>query len=62
MTTGVVIAVAACAAAIGASWFMWWTTGRSAVWSMAAGIILGFLAIGGALIIAWLLTRAAFGR
>lgn len=62
MTTGVLIAVVAGAAAIGASWFMWRTTGRSAVWSMAAGIVLGLLAIGGALIIAWLLTRAAFGR
>lgn len=42
--------------------FMWWACRRSAVWSMAAGAILAVLALGGAVVIAWLMTRAWYGR
>ena len=41
--------------------FMWWACRRSAAWSMAAGAILAVLALGGAVAIAWLLTRAWYG-
>jgi len=41
--------------------FMWWACRRSALWSMAAGVILAVLALGGAVAIAWLLTRAWYG-
>jgi hypothetical protein len=60
MTTRVIIAIAALAGAVLASRFMWWATKRSAVWAMAAGSLLAFVALAGALIIAWFLTRAAF--
>jgi hypothetical protein len=42
--------------------FMWWSCHRSALWSMAAGALLAVLALGGAVVIAWLLTRAWFGK
>jgi hypothetical protein len=55
----VVGAAGVCAAT--ASWFMWWATKRSAVWAMAAGSLLALIALAGAVAIAWLLTRAAYG-
>ncbi len=42
--------------------FMWWSCRRSALWSMAAGALLAVLALGGAVVIAWLLTRAWYGK
>ena len=42
--------------------FMWWACRRSALWSMAAGALLAILALGGAVVIAWLLTRAWYGK
>jgi hypothetical protein len=44
--------------ALVASWFMWWATKRSAVWAMAAGSLLAFAALAGAIVIAWFMTRA----
>jgi hypothetical protein len=42
--------------------FMWWACRRSGAWAMAAGALLGVLALGGAVVIAWLLTRAWYGK
>ena len=42
--------------------FMWWACRRSAIWGMAAGAFLAVLALGGAVVIAWLLTRAWYGK
>ena len=61
MTTAVLIAIAAVTCAFLASMFMWWATKRSPAWAMAAGSLLAFIALAGALTIAWLLTRAVFG-
>ena len=62
MLTAVFVIVAAGVCALLASRFMWWATKRSAVWAMVAGSLLVLAAFAGALIIAWLFTRAAFGR
>jgi hypothetical protein len=61
MLTGILALVAVGGCAVVASWFMWWATKRSAVWAMAAGSLLAFCALVGAIAIAWFLTRAAFG-
>lgn len=61
MPTGIAVLVAVGGCAIIASWLMWWATKRSAVWAIAAGSLLAFVVLGGALVIAWFLTRAAFG-
>jgi hypothetical protein len=58
--TGLLIAVAAVLGTVLASSFMWWATKRSALWAMAAGAILALVALAGALIIAWVMTWAAF--
>ena len=42
--------------------FMWWACRRSAMWGMAAGAFLAVLALGGAVVIAWFLTRAWYGQ
>lgn len=55
-----VLAAALVTAAV--SCFMWWACRRSAAWSMAAGVILAVLALGGAVAIAWALTRAWYGQ
>jgi hypothetical protein len=55
-----VIAVAGLAA-VAASCFMWWATKRSAAWAMAAGSLMALIALVGAVLIAWALTRAAYG-
>jgi hypothetical protein len=60
MVSGLLIVLAAALAAAVVSRFMWWACRRSAVWSMAAGAILALLALGGAVAIAWLLTRAGY--
>ena len=56
----VVVAAAALTALV--SRFRWWACRRSAAWSMAAGAILAVVALGGAVVIAWMLTRAWYGR
>jgi hypothetical protein len=61
MLSGALVVVAAAAVTALVSRFMWWACRRSAAWSMAAGAILAVLALGGAVVIAWLLTRAFYG-
>jgi hypothetical protein len=57
-----ILVIAACGVcAVIASWFMWWATKRSAIGAMAAGVLLALIALGGAVVIAWLMTRAAYG-
>ena len=58
--TGVLIAVAAVGGAVVASSFMWWATKRSALWAIAAAAFLAFVALAGALMIAWWMSWAAF--
>jgi hypothetical protein len=58
MVSGLLIVVAAALVTLLVSQFMWWACRRSAAWSMAAGAVLAVLALGGAVVIAWLLTRA----
>jgi hypothetical protein len=52
-----VIAGATLCAAL-ASYVMWWATGRSGGWSLAAGAVLVIAAFAGAVVIAWFMTRA----
>lgn len=47
--------------AVAASYVMWRATARSGLWSLIAGIVLGIAAFASAVLIAWLMTRAAFG-
>ena len=57
----VTLALAAGACTILVSLFMWWATKRSAIWGMAAGLLLGLMALIVVVFIAWLLARAAWG-
>ena len=61
MVSGLLIVLAAALVTAVVSRFMWWACRRSAAWSMVAGVILAVLAVGGAVVIAWLLTRAWYG-
>ena len=61
MLSGVLVVVGAALLTAVVSRFMWWACRTSAAWSMAAGVILAVLALGGAVVIAWLLTRAWYG-
>ena len=61
MLTGILIIATAGLCALLASRFMWWATKRSAIWAMCAGGLLLIAVFVGAIIIAWLYTRAAFG-
>jgi hypothetical protein len=61
MLSGLLVVLAAALVTAAVSRFMWWACRRSALWSMAAGVILAVLALGGAVAIAWLLTRAWYG-
>ena len=61
MWTGILTLAAVTVCTILAARFMWWATQRSTVWAMAAGALLAFLAVAGALAIAWLMSRAAYG-
>jgi hypothetical protein len=61
MRAGILAIAAAGLAAVAASWFMWWATKRSAAWAMAAGSLMALIALLGAVLIAWVLTRATFG-
>ena len=60
MITTLLILGAAGGIAIVASIVMTWASRRSAIWSMLLGGVLAVVALIGALIIALLLTRAAF--
>jgi membrane protein YdbS with pleckstrin-like domain len=62
MLSGALIVVAVALVTAGVSRFMWWACRRSPLWSMAAGALLAVLALGGAVTIAWLMTRAKYGR
>jgi hypothetical protein len=61
MASGLLIVLAAALVTAVVSRCMWWACRRSAVWSMGAGVILAVLALGGAVVIAWLMTRAWYG-
>jgi len=61
MRKAILVVLAAGGCALAASWFMWWATKRSALWAMAAGALLAFAALAGAVVIAWFMTRAAYG-
>ena len=61
MLSGLLIVLAAAMVTFVVSRFMWWACRQSAAWSMAAGAIIALLALGGAVVIAWLLTRAWYG-
>ena len=62
MLAGILIIATAGLCAVLASRFMWWATKRSALWAMAAGALLVAAVFAGAIVIAWLYTRAAYGR
>jgi hypothetical protein len=53
--------VAAVAAAILVSAFMWWATRRNAFWAMAAGVLATLAIFAAALLIAWLIARSTYG-
>jgi hypothetical protein len=59
MWTAMLIAIAVVASAMLASRFMWWSAQRSGAWALAAGAVLAFAALAGAVLIAWWMTRAA---
>jgi hypothetical protein len=61
MLTGLLVVIAAGVCAILASRFMWWATSRSPLWAMAAGVLLLFAIIAGAVVIAWWFTIAEYG-
>jgi hypothetical protein len=58
---GLLVVVAAGVGAVLASWFMWWASRRSALWTMAAGLLLTVMVFAIAVIVAWLVTRALYG-
>jgi hypothetical protein len=60
LITVLVIVAAACGLAMMASVVMTWASHRSAVWSMLLGGVLALAVLAGAVIIALLLTRAAY--
>ena len=62
MLAGMLVLVSAAIVTALVSRFMWWACKRSAVWGMAAGALLAVLALGGGVVIAWLLTRAFWGK
>ena len=57
----VVLAVIAAAGvlAVVASYMMWWAAQRSGLWSLVMGVALGIGTLGGAILIGYLMTRAA---
>jgi len=62
MLSGVLVIVAAGVCTLLASRFMWWATSLSPAWAMAAGVLLLFGIVAGAIIIAWWFTTAEYGR
>jgi hypothetical protein len=49
------------ALAVLASALMWWATRRNAFWAMAAGAVFALAIFAVAVLIAWLIARAAYG-
>ena len=62
MLAAMLVVVSAAIVTALVSRFMWWACKRSAVWGMAAGALLALLALGGGVVIAWLMTRAWWGK
>ena len=62
MVAALLVVVSAAIVTALVSRFMWWACKRSAVWGMAAGALLAVLALGGGVVIAWLMTRAWWGK
>ena len=56
----VLVLIAVVVVGLGASAVMSWASGRSALWNMAFGGVLAVAVLAGALVIAFLLTRAAY--
>jgi hypothetical protein len=56
----VIVAAAAGAGALAASYAMWRASSRSGLWSLIAGVVLGVVALGGAVLIGVAMTRAWF--
>jgi hypothetical protein len=61
MLTAVLVVTAVGLCAWLASRFMWWATGRSAMWAMFAGTLLVLAVLAGVLLIGWLWAAAAYG-
>jgi hypothetical protein len=55
-----IVLASACVFGVIASMIMVWASNRSPLWNMLLGGVLARAVLGGALIIAFLLTRAAF--
>jgi len=55
------VVLVASAGAILASWFMWRAAQQSAVWMIAAGILLTVLGFACVVVVAWLVTRTLYG-
>jgi hypothetical protein len=62
MLVGLMVIAGAVLCAALASYVMWWSTSRSGLWSLAAGAVLGIVAFICAIVIGWLITRAAFSN
>jgi heme/copper-type cytochrome/quinol oxidase subunit 4 len=61
MRTVTLAVAAASACTVLISLFMWWATKRSAIWGMAAGLLLGLVALIVVVLIALFMARAAWG-
>jgi len=56
------IAIAGAAiTAVAVSYAIWWATRCNAFWAMGAGVLVTLAMFGLALLIGWLVTRAAYG-
>lgn len=60
LSTILVVVAGACLIGLLASIVIAWASNRSALWNMAFGVICGLAVLAAALVIALLLTRAAF--
>lgn len=58
MVIGLAVIGAAAAAAILAGSVLWWSANRPALWNFVAAGVLGLVAVGAALLIAYLMTWA----
>ena len=56
----VLVLIAVVVVGLAASAVMTWASGRSALWNMVFGGVLALAVMAGALVIAYLLTRAAY--
>jgi F0F1-type ATP synthase membrane subunit c/vacuolar-type H+-ATPase subunit K len=41
---------------------IWWATRRNVLWAMAAGVLAALAMVGAAILIGWIIARAAYGR